>query len=266
MQPTVDDQLKMLSEQIEPLRKRLTTHPLYESVRDLADLQVFMESHVWAVWDFMSLLKKLQRELTCVDVPWRPVGNPETRYLINEIVVGEESDVDPDGNRLSHFELYLQAMKRAGASTSVIESFIAKLIQGHSVRDALTRADLPVGSLEFVKFTFDLLDKGKLHEIAAVFTFGREDLIPDMFIALVRQLHDQSPERLALFTYYLERHIEVDGDHHSHLAKAMTAELCGQNPMYWQEATQAVEAALQARIALWDSVYQQISVKQTEPA
>ena len=109
-----------------------------------------------------------------------------------------------------------------------------------------------------------MIERGRLHEIAAVFTFGREDLIPDLFIALVNQLREQSPEQLGLFTYYLERHIEVDGDHHSHLAKAMTTELCGTDAQRWHEATEAVEAALQARITLWDSVYNQIS--QSQPA
>jgi len=264
MQPTHNEQLIRLSERIEPLRQQLVAHPLYESVQDLSGLRVFMESHVWAVWDFMSLLKKLQRDLTCIDVPWLPVGNPETRYLINEIVVGEESDVDPDGNRLSHFELYLKAMRQAGAGTGAIQRFIDELTDRRSVQDALDNAELPEGSRAFVSFTFDLLGHGKLHEIAAVFTFGREDLIPDMFIALVRQLREQSPEQLALFTYYLERHIEVDGDHHSHLAKAMTAELCGQDPQRWEEAAQAVEAALRTRIALWDSVHQQITIPTPE--
>jgi hypothetical protein len=254
----MDEQLDQLSARIESLRQQLTNHPLYTSVQTLDDLHVFMHSHVWAVWDFMSLLKALQRELTCVDVPWVPVGNPATRYLINEIVVGEESDVDPEGNRISHFELYLQAMQQAGADTSLIIEFISHLKEGSSVQQALASVNLPEGSQQFVNFTFDLIKQGRLHEIAAVFTFGREDLIPDMFIALVRQLRDQSPDQLGLFTYYLERHIEVDGDHHSHLAKAMTAELCGLDVQRWQEATVAVEAALKARIALWDSVYQQI--------
>lgn len=260
----MNEQLDQLSAQIEPLRQQLTDHPLYTSVQTLDDLHVFMQSHVWAVWDFMSLLKSLQRELTCVNVPWLPVGNAATRYLINEIVVGEESDVDPEENRISHFELYLQAMQQAGADTSLINEFISYLQAGDSVQQALASVNLPEGSRQFVNFTFDLIKQGRLHEIAAVFTFGREDLIPDMFIALVRQLRDQSPDQLGLFTYYLDRHIEVDGDHHSHLAKAMTAELCGSDVSRWQEASVAVEAALKARIALWDSVHQQIIQKQLQ--
>ncbi|WP_338872833.1 DUF3050 domain-containing protein [Spirosoma sp. SC4-14] len=259
----MSQRVNSLSKQLEPLRQQLTNHPLYASVQSTDDLRLFMQSHVWAVWDFMSLLKALQRNLTCVDVPWVPVGNAETRYLINEIVVGEESDVDPDGNRVSHFELYLQAMKQAGADTHLSEALVSELKNGRSIDETLATLHLPEGSRQFIGFTFDLIKKGRLHEIAAVFTFGREDLIPDMFIALVRQLRDQSPQQLSLFTYYLERHIEVDGDHHSHLAKAMTAELCGSDPQRWHEATLAAEAALQARIALWDSVYAQISHPET---
>ncbi|QJW91587.1 DUF3050 domain-containing protein [Spirosoma taeanense] len=255
-------QLDQLTARIEPLRQQLTNHPLYSAVRTPGDLDSFMQAHVWAVWDFMSLLKVLQRELTCVTIPWIPVGNAATRYLINEIVIGEESDVDPDGNRTSHFELYLQAMKQARADTRAITGFVRELSAGTSVRDALTGSDLPEGSRRFVNFTFDLIEQGRLHEIAAVFTFGREDLIPDMFMALVQQLRDQAPEQLSLFSYYLERHIEVDGDHHSHLAKAMTIELCGNDPQRWQEAIAAVERALRFRIALWDSVHEQISRKQ----
>ena len=100
--------------QIAPARARLLAHSLYARMASLDDVQRFMESHVFAVWDFMSLLKRLQRDLTCLDLPWVPVGEAEVRFLINEIVCGEESDVDPAGTRISHFELYLRAMHEAG--------------------------------------------------------------------------------------------------------------------------------------------------------
>ena len=93
-------------------------HKLYSAIEDM---RVFMQYHVYAVWDFMSLLKSLQRNLTCVNVPWFPIGDADTRYLINEIVTGEESDVDQNGIRKSHFEMYLEAMDQCGADTSGIK-------------------------------------------------------------------------------------------------------------------------------------------------
>jgi hypothetical protein len=87
-----------------------------------------------------------------------------------------------------------------------------------------------------------------------VFTFGREDLIPDMFLSFIQELKKQFPDKVDIFQYYIERHIEVDGDHHAHLAYAMTEELCGEDAAKWEEATEYVIGALQARIGLWDGV------------
>lgn len=247
-----NERIEGLIGRIQPIREQLVAHPLYGAIGTLEDVQTFMKSHVWAVWDFMSLLKALQRRLTCVEVPWVPVGSANTRYLINEIVVGEESDVDPDGQRLSHFELYLNAMQQAGADTSAIKALLERLQQGGTVETALNHESVPAGARAFSGFTFDLIRHGEMHQLAAVFTFGREDLIPDMFYSIVNGLKTTHPEALQLFTYYLERHIEVDGDHHSHLAKEMTAELCGNDDRKWQEAEEAVVRALESRLALWN--------------
>ena len=84
--------LEAIRSRIAPARTRLLAHPLYARMASLDDVRVFMGSHVFAVWDFMSLLKRLQRDLTCVTVPWVPVGDAEVRFLINEIVCGEESE------------------------------------------------------------------------------------------------------------------------------------------------------------------------------
>ncbi|WP_133996643.1 DUF3050 domain-containing protein [Dinghuibacter silviterrae] len=237
-----------------PTREKLIGHPLYRTLDRLEYLRAFMEIHCFAVWDFMSLLKALSQSLTCTTVPWLPVGNAETRYLINEIVTGEESDLDESGNRASHFELYLRAMRQAGADVTPINRFIGLLQKGRNVEDALDEAEAPAAAKQFVQHTFSVIATGKPHIIAAVFTFGREDLIPAIFIEMVREIAIQFPGSVDILKYYLERHIEVDGDHHSHLAYQMTTGLCGDDAKKWEEATSAAGAALEARLALWDGV------------
>jgi hypothetical protein len=192
-------------------------------------------------------------------VPWIPKGNAETRYLINEIVTGEESDVDQAGNRLSHFELYLAAMKQTGATTAVIEKLLSEIINGDPVRAALGKCNVPASAIDFVENTFKTVACEKPYIMAAVFTFGREDLIPGMFITFVSELNKNSRDTASIFQYYLERHIEVDGDHHSHLAYKMTEQLCGDNEHYWAEATEAVKSALHSRIKLWDAIVSAIA-------
>lgn len=250
--------IEKLKAEIEPLRQQLIGHAVYGKLKTAAHLNVFMEHHVYAVWDFMSLLKALQRNLTCVDVPWLPVGNPETRFLINEIVLGEESDVDEHGKRLSHFELYLGAMTQAGCNLAVMQSFVEHIRKGRPVAESLTTAGAPAAARDFVATTFDVINGGKAPVQAAVFTFGREDLIPGMFLSFVSKLNEQAPDKVSILKYYLERHIEVDGEHHSHLAYQMTEELCGNDAALWAEATAEVKKALQARIRLWDSIAAQL--------
>ncbi|WP_233138238.1 DUF3050 domain-containing protein [Mucilaginibacter sp. MD40] len=260
MKPEQNERIAQLKQEIDPLRQQLINHPLYDHVNSLDELHLFMQHHVFAVWDFMSLLKVLQQNLTCTTLPWMPVGNANTRYLINEIVTGEESDVDERGNRTSHFELYLQAMNQAGCSAAAIVDLFAELGVQDDIYKALKIASIPGSAREFVKHTFEVIESGKTHLQAAVFTFGREDLIPGIFTSIVKKLNGQTAGKLDIFVYYLERHIEVDGDHHSNLAYEMTAELCGTDDTKWAEATIAVKQALQSRINLWDGILEGIMV------
>jgi hypothetical protein len=251
--------LQQLESAISTTRQKLVNHPVYANIKDLDGLRYFMENHVYAVWDFMSLLKALQINLTCVSLPWVPVGNAATRYLINEIVAGEESDVDEAGVRTSHFELYIKAMDQAEANTEPILGLIRALSTGSTIKYALEDVEIPAAARQFMNFTFETIATGKPHLMAAVFTFGREDLIPDMFISLIKELKVQFPDKVDIFQYYIERHIEVDGGHHAALAHQMTIELCGDDESKWQEATEAVKQALEVRIALWDAINQQIT-------
>jgi len=252
------DRIAHLKVGIEPLRQQLIDHQLYKHITSIAELGVFMEHHVFAVWDFMSLLKSLQQKLTCTTLPWMPVGDANTRYLINEIVTGEESDVDEHGERTSHFELYLKAMEQAGCPPTAINDLFEQLNDYKNIDEALMIANIPKAARSFMQHTFDVIETGKDHIQAAVFTFGREDLIPGMFISIIKELCEQFPGRVDTFLYYLQRHIEVDGDHHSQLAYQMTAELCGDDEDKWEEAFEAVKDALTARIALWDGILEAI--------
>ena len=250
--------IESLEHRIAPLRRQIINHPAYAAINRLEDLQAFMHFHVYAVWDFMSLLKALQSKLTCVQAPWFPVGEADTRFLINEIVVGEESDVDEEGQRTSHFELYRKAMVQAGTDTGPVDAFLAHLRQQGDLDAAFEAAGVPDEARAFVRFTFETIARGQSHVLAAVFTFGREDLIPGMFHSIVNDLHALQPEAISVFKYYLERHIEVDGDHHSHLALRMTEQLCGNDEARWKEAEEAVVASLQQRIGLWNGVLRTI--------
>ena len=248
---SAEGEMAALEDRIRPMVARLAAHPLYASFRSVEDLRVFLESHVFAVWDFMSLLKSLQRGLTCVDVPWLPTAHAGTRRLVNEIVLGEESDLY-QGAAVSHFELYLRAMAECGAPTAAIDSFLGTLRGGASVEAALS--GVPTAAQAFVRSTFAVIAGGRLHEIAAAFTFGREDLIPEMFRGFLRDQDARLEGRLATFRWYLDRHIEVDGEEHGPMALRMVSELCGDDAAKWSEATSAAETALRARLAFWDGV------------
>lgn len=235
-------------------RSALLQHRLYGQLRTLEHLAVFMEYHVFAVWDFMSLLKALQVRLTCTGVPWLARGNAQVRRLVNEIVLGEESDALPGGGAASHFELYLQAMREAGADTARVEHFIGLLESGESVAKALEQTGVPAAVGAFVRHTFAVIERGRPHEIAAAFTYGREDLIPEMFTQLVHGLERQFPGKLASLRYYLDRHIELDGDEHGKMGRQMVDLLCEGDPCSEQEAIEAAVAALECRILLWNDI------------
>jgi hypothetical protein len=240
---------------IAPLRARLTAHPLYASIRTPAHLRLFMQSHVFAVWDFMSLLKALQQRLTCTSVPWVPTGFPESRRFLNEIVLGEESD-QYEGRAISHFELYLEAMDEASADTAPIRSLLDSI---HQNNFSPATIPAPAAAQAFVASTFRVIDANNLAALAAAFTFGREDVIPDIFRELVRDLNRQHPGAFTRFIWYLERHIEVDGEDHGPLSLRMVADLCGSDETLWEQAATAAEQAITARLTLWDGILAQIT-------
>ena len=222
----------------------LTAHPVYKTFTNVDSIRHFMSYHVFAVWDFMSLLKSLQMKLTCVELPWRPSPYPaEMVRLINQIVTGEESDLDQDGNPISHFDLYLRSMEEVGASTAPIREFIATL--DYSL--------IPEGAREFVRYNIDLAQNGHVVEVASCFFFGREKLIPDMFQSMVDVLKKENIEA-PTFLYYLERHIEVDSGEHGPLAMKALTNLIAKDPSLEELALTTGLQALEMRKELWNKV------------
>jgi len=232
-------------------RDHVIGHALYANLDTHEAIVTFMRHHVFAVWDFMSLLKSLQRHLTCVEIPWVPSGPTASRRLINDIVLVEESDL-LGGGFISHFELYVKGMREAGADTSVIDSFIDLLRRKTAVAAALERAGVPAVAAEFVRTTWTIIETAPVHCQAAAFAFGREDLIPEMFQQVVKVNKDGG--RLDTFVDYLERHIEVDGEEHTPMAMQMLADLCGDDDVKWREAADTVNTALAARQRLWTGI------------
>lgn len=222
----------------------LTRHPVYQTFTDLESIRHFMNYHVFAVWDFMSLLKSLQIQLTCVSLPWRPSRYPaEMVRLINQIVLGEESDLDQNGIATSHFNLYLKAMEEINANTTSIQNFVESLDFDH----------IPVGARNFVEHNLHVAEHGHIVEVAASFFFGREKLIPEMFGVIVDTLKKENVHA-PTFLYYLERHIEVDAGEHGPLAlKALDYLTQGKKELEIM-AQEAGLKALEMRNELWNEV------------
>jgi hypothetical protein len=236
------------------LRAALLDHPLYAQVASVADLRRFMEDHVFAVWDFMSLLKRLQQDMTCIRVPWFPADNVRAARLINDIVIGEETDVDPDGSYVSHLDLYLRAMGDIGASTLQFDRFCSLALVGVPVEVALARIAAPPHVQAFVAHTMTLANSGSTEEVLAAFFYGREDIIPEMFRRLLKTLSGakHNNDRLRHFIYYIDRHIELDGDSHGPMGRKLLDDLVANSPHRDERAMRAACSSIKARIGLWN--------------
>ena len=237
-------------------QRALGEHPVFGQLKHLEALRRFMEIHVFAVWDFMSLVKALQREVTCVTVPWRPSKYPhEVVRLLNEIVLAEESDLDAAGHPTSHFALYLRAMREIGADTRAIEAFLVDLDVQR----------IPVGPREFVEFTLETVRDREPVEIAASFFFGRERVIPSMFESATRTLRQEAVP-CETFLWYLERHIELDADSHGPAAARLIHRELDRNPFGLESARLAASEALHARHQLWDGTLETLRRIELRPA
>ncbi len=252
------DQLHQTHKHLEPFKAALLEHPIYREINGLAALRVFMEHHIYAVWDFMSLLKALQRQLTCVAIPWLPVEDAAGSRMVNEIVVAEESDQEGHGGFASHFDLYHRAMKRCGANTAGIDGFVSALRHGQPVSAALELPGVPACARKFVVHTFSIIDGGNLVASISAFTFGREDLLPSVFQRIVDEINVEADGGLEDFKYYLNRHIGLDGEEHGPMANRLLMSRCGTDGSAWHVARETAQDCLRVRRELWDGIHDAI--------
>lgn len=241
-----------LASQVAALAAQATSHPVFSRLRTLASVRSLMEHHVWAVWDFMSLLKSVQQAVAPVRVPWTPVPDADAARLVNEIVVGEESDEGPRG-AASHFEIYLDAMEAAGADTRPMRGFVAAIEAGAPWREALAGAAAPQAAKAFVEATLDVCG-GPLHGRVAALAIGREEIIPEMFTRVVRRIAAERAAELGDFVWYLERHVQVDGERHGPLTAQLFRRVCARDAATLGESLAAAARVLERRIALWSAV------------
>lgn len=245
-----------LMDYLRPIRKQLLEHRMFHSVRSLDDIRAFMKIHVFAVWDFMSLVKRLQADFAGAACPWMPPQDRELARFVNEVVLTEESDLDHTGAPMSHLEMYLNAMNELGVSTVPFERFLRK-VEGEGIASAVTSLPPAVG--QFVGENLWCARYGAPIEVAASFLLGREDVIPDMFTRILEQW-SVSPNDAPGLHHYLSRHVQLDGEEHGPLARRALVRLAGNDSQCWQRATHQAVRALRARIVLWDAVCDSLPV------
>jgi hypothetical protein len=232
-------------------RAALQTHSLYGRLVDLEQLRWFMESHVYVVWDFMCLLKSLQRFATCAEVAWRPVGDPAVRRVVNELVLAEESDAF-DGRVLSRLEAYLEMMDEIGADTGPMQRMLERLRGGVPIGLALGQ-EVPRRARMFIQTTLGIIGRAQPHEIAGAVAVGRELAIAPVFRQLVKTIERRGVSAARLRAY-LDQRSTLDGGVREPAAARLLESFCGDDRQRWQEAGMAAADCLDARAMLWSRI------------
>jgi hypothetical protein len=251
----INKYLMYLEKDIEPLLESISNHKVFIEIFSVENLKIFAEHHVYAVWDFMCLVKSLQRKLVCTEIAWYPPINHVGCHVINEIVAEEESDITWDGRYLSHFEMYLESMQECGAKIDTILALIDSIKRKEPLEKALSEHPIPKISKDFICDTFKII-KMEVHQIAASFTFAREGITDRMFLPILQNMKDKAS--VGKFMYYFQRHIDLDVGKHSQEAKLLIVNLCGNDERKWHEAKEASKHSLRSRINFLDGVYQEI--------
>lgn len=249
---------KALNQQLTDFKNKLQAHPAFNSIQSLAELKIFSAYHIFLVWDYMSLLKSLQTQLTCIQTPWKPVQSPYARYLINSLVLKAESDIAADGNYASHYEMYRDAMQAMNADTGLMDNLMAHIETDMPVIKAIELSNIPGPLKDFLEYTFWVVQKSSLHEQAAVLCYGREGFGHLLLYQRVVALQGNHTNELQPLIYYLRHKNEINEKYHSQLSAILLEQLCGTDEKKWHEASQAANQSLRNRIRLFDFIHEKI--------
>ena len=252
------DNLKSNKKRLNDLRKKITAHPLFENKLEPKHIRKFMESHIFAVWGFMSILKSLQKMITPNNLPWMPNNNTKNGLVnfVNEIILCEESDFIEGIGFISHFEIYLLAMKNMDAKTDELDKLTSKISDKGYNEKYLDDIDASDEVKSFLKHDLKVSMNGTLPEIVGAFTLGREKVIPNMFDYILPAIKETSESKYLIT--YLERHIDIDGDRHGPLSMKLLNATCDEKQLSLAYAT-AIKS-LELRLLVWDRVYSDIKV------
>ena len=253
------DNLEYYKKEIIVLKNKIYKHKLFHKNLETKHIRYFMESHIFSVWGFMSILKSLQYSLSRNSLPWVPTENTRNGLtsFINEIVLSEESDYIEGIGYVSHFEIYLEAMKEIGADNSKILKLIDCINREGSAYNVINNLDILDEVKDFIRFDLDTALSGDLPKIIGSFTLGREKVIPNMFEHIVQSVADASATNK--FTTYLNRHIDIDGDRHGPLSAKLLDKLCCSDKNL-KVAYQAGIDSLNLRLKVWDKISDNMSL------
>ncbi len=251
------DSLQYNKKELTSLKRKINKHPLFKNNLNKNEVKLFMETHVFAVWGFMSLLKKIQKKITPQNIPWVPNENTKNGLanFVNEIILGEESDYIDGIGYISHFEIYLLAMKNIDANPNELMKFIKLNKKSNKISTNLQKINVCKEVKDFLKHDLKIASSGSLSQLVGVFTLGREKVIPNMFKYILQSLNDDV--KIKYLRAYLERHISVDGERHGPLSVSLLNNVC-HNPNLMCEAYKSAITSLELRLKVWDKVYAQI--------
>ena len=252
------DNLESNKKKLNDLRHKISAHPLFENKLEPKHICKFMESHIFAVWGFMSILKSLQKMITPNNLPWMPNNNTKNGLVnfVNEIILCEESDFIEGIGFISHFEIYLLAMKNMDAKTDELDKLTSKISDKGYNEKYLDDIDASDEVKSFLKHDLEVSMNGTLPEIVGAFTLGREKVIPNMFDYILPAINETSESKYLIT--YLERHIDIDGDRHGPLSMKLLNATCDEKQL--SLAYETAIKSLELRLLVWDRVYEDIKV------